>query len=67
MCSYNGEPFGFKKQEMLWKDKDIVVKKKKSQVQSRPIYTVQLSMKQRTVFKETHELLRFRNMLRAVA
>lgn len=30
MCSYNGEPFGFKKQEMLWKDKDIVVKKKKA-------------------------------------
>jgi hypothetical protein len=38
VCSYNGEPFGFKKQEMLWKDKDIVVKKKKPSTKQTYIY-----------------------------
>lgn len=53
VCSHNGEPFGSKKQEMLWKDKDILAEKKKPS--TKQTYTVQLSMKQKTVFKETHE------------
>lgn len=43
------EPFGSKKQEMLWKDQDILVEK--TATYKAGLY----SMKQRALFKETHE------------